>query len=377
MICGNWRDALMSTTTLFREQQTLTFDGSAAEKCPIELLDGYQGILSDQRFSWTGHHRLLRELGSGGQGVVFLTERRGTDNFTLPVALKVFSPSRYETIRHYEEGMNRIAQVAARVAQIQQDNLLDVHNWLERNRIRMMEMEWIDGYDLGRLMTKKMFHRTEARVSRRRWEEIKDVIVTDGPVQPRMKAGVAVAVLRDVLAGLAALHREGIVHGDIKPSNIMLKRTGNAKLVDIGSAFDVEEPPLERSITPRYAAPEVLDGGEFSPRSDLASLGYVLIELLAGRAPIASNLTYAELLQAKRMLPQRLPEIMPDDVVVNKMLMKFCCGLVAPDPERRFPSAEAADLLEEGAAHFLRQLTVTNLGTEYDNELRLWLEELD
>ncbi|MFP6692408.1 MAG: serine/threonine protein kinase, partial [Pirellulales bacterium] len=159
----------MSTTTLFREQQTLTFDGSAAEKCPIELLDGYQGILSDQRFSWTGHHRLLRELGSGGQGVVFLTERRGTDNFTLPVALKVFSPSRYETIRHYEEAMNRIAQVAARVAQIQQDNLLDVHNWLERNRIRMMEMEWIDGYDLGRLMTKKMFHRTEARVSRRRW----------------------------------------------------------------------------------------------------------------------------------------------------------------------------------------------------------------
>jgi serine/threonine-protein kinase len=367
----------MSTTTLYREQKTLTFNGGTNDKCPTELLDGYQDILTHQRFSWTEHHRLMRELGSGGQGVVFLTERRGTDNFTLPVALKIFSPSPYETVQHYEDGMSRIAQVAARVAQIQQDNLLDVHNWVERNRIRMMEMEWIDGYDLGRLMTKKMFKRTKARVSMKRWEEIKDVIVTDGSTQPRMKAGVAVAVLRDVLAGLAALHREGIVHGDIKPSNIMLKRTGNAKLVDIGSAFDMEDPPLERSLTPRYAAPEVLDGGEFSPRSDLASLGYVLIELLAGRAPTQGNLNFGELLQAKRMLPRELPKILPEEVVVNEMLMNFCRGLIAPDPEKRFPSAEAADLLEEGAAHFLRQLTMTNLGTEYDNELRLWLEGLD
>ncbi len=45
--------------------------------------------------------------------------------------------------------------VAARVAQIQQDNLLDVHNFVDRNRIRMMEMEWVDGYDLGRLLTRR------------------------------------------------------------------------------------------------------------------------------------------------------------------------------------------------------------------------------
>ena len=87
-------------------------------------------------------------LGSGGQGVVYLTERRGTDNFTLPVALKIFSPERYEDERAYDEAMGRMAEVAAHVAQIQQDNLLDVHNWVDRNRIRLMEMEWVDGYDL-------------------------------------------------------------------------------------------------------------------------------------------------------------------------------------------------------------------------------------
>ena len=88
------------------------------------------------------------------------------------------------------------------------------------------------------------------------------MIVTAGPVQPRLKPGIAIAIVRDCLAALAALHREGIVHGDMKPSNIMLKRTGNAKIVDIGSAFEMGNPPARRTCTPTYAAPEVLEGGE-------------------------------------------------------------------------------------------------------------------
>ena len=173
------------------------------------------------------------------------------------------------------------------MAQIQQDNLLDVHNFVERNRIRIMEMEWIDGYDLSRLLTHEMLERTRERVSNRRWDYLNNVIVTAGPVQPRLKPGIAIAIVRECLAALAALHREGIVHGDIKPSNIMLKRTGNAKIIDIGSAFDLDNAPPQRTCTPTYAAPEVLEGGECTPRSDLASLGYVLIEMLAGRPPFA------------------------------------------------------------------------------------------
>ena len=56
--------------------------------------------------------------------------------------------------------------------------------------------------------------------------------------------------------------------------------------------------------------------------------------------------------------------------------MKFIRGLIAPDPMRRYPSAEAADLLDEGAAGFQRQLVKGDLSSEYDNEIRLWLEEL-
>ena len=52
------------------------------------------------------------------------------------------------------------------------------------------------------------------------------------------------------------------MHGDIKPSNIMVKRTGNAKIIDIGSAFEMDNRPPQRTCTPTYAAPEVLEGGE-------------------------------------------------------------------------------------------------------------------
>ena len=81
----------------------------AAARCSDELLARYQQIIEEQRLSWTEHHRLISRLGSGGQGVVYLTERRGTDSFTLPVALKIFSPERYEDERSYDEAMARMA----------------------------------------------------------------------------------------------------------------------------------------------------------------------------------------------------------------------------------------------------------------------------
>ena len=106
-------------------------------------------------------------------------------------------------------------------------------------------------------------------------------------------------------------------------------------------------------------------------------MGYVLIEMLSGRQPFATIKSYRELLEAKRKLPQRLHEILPVEVTCNELLMNFCRGLVAPDPMRRFPSAEAADLVKEGAAAFHRQLVKGDLASEYDNEIRLWLEELE
>jgi serine/threonine-protein kinase len=367
------------TTTLYPYARTQPF-GDSPEHGDVtctELLGHYNQILTDRRLSWTEHHRLAKLLGSGGQGVVFLGERRGADQFTLPIAVKVFSPDRYADARAYDRAMGQMAQVAAIIAQIQQDNLLKVHNVIDRNRIRLMEMEWIDGFDVSQLLTDQMLEKTREHSSQKRWDHINNVVVTAGPIHPRLKPGVAVAVVRDCLAALAALHREGIVHGDLKPSNIMVKRTGTAKLIDMGSAFQLDDPPPRRTCTPAYAAPEVLERGQYTPQSDLASLGYVLIEMLAGR-PMFNNMTgFDELLQSKRFLAQRLPQYLPEEVAVNELLMNFCRTLIAPDPTRRFPSAEAADTQKEGAVSFHRQLIKGDLASEYDSEIRQWLEQFD
>ncbi len=366
----------MNTTIHQEERPTVAVSGDVGSRCPEELLARYGEILGAGRLHWTEYHTLSRRLGAGGQGVVYLTTRRGTDNFTLPVAIKVFSPERYDSEPLYIEAMNRIASVAARVAQIQQDNLLDVHNFVEQRRIRIMEMEWIDGYDLSRLLAPALLEETRASVNEDRWRYLNNVIVTAGPKQSRLKPGVAIAIVRECLAALAALHREGIVHGDIKTANIMVKRTGNAKIIDIGSAHAVDEPPPTRTCTPAYAAPEVLEGKANSPRSDLASLGYVLIEMLAGQPPFAGLTSFADLMEAKRSLVHRLPQLLPADVTCNELLMNFCRGLIAPDPGKRFPSAEDADHKKGGAASFHRQLIVGGLASEYENEIRAWLEEL-
>jgi eukaryotic-like serine/threonine-protein kinase len=366
----------MLTTTRHDLYATITHGGNPAVPRTHELTEQYEEILHEQRLSWTNHLQLLKLLGAGGQGVVYLTELRGTDFFTLPAALKIFSPERFEDGRSYDNAMQRIASTSNRVAQIQHDNLLYVYNWVDRHRIRMMIMEWIDGYDLARLLVPNMLARIRGRVSNRRWDYINQVIVTAGPAQPRMKAGVAVAIVRDCLNALAALHRHGIVHGDIKPSNIMLKRTGLTKIIDIGSAFEMRDPPPQRTCTLAYAAPEVLENRETTPRSDLCSLGYVLIELLSGRQSFAGVRDIRDLLEAKRALPLRLHEILPEEVLRCELLCTFIRGMIGADPVRRFPSAEAAELLKEGAAAFHRQLVIGNLASEYDNDIRLWLEEL-
>jgi serine/threonine-protein kinase len=366
----------MSTTIFQDGQPTLPAAGVGGGRCPDALLARYGQVLDGGRLNWTQYHNLGRRLGSGGQGVVFLTTRKGTDGFTLPVALKVFSPERYDSESAYSAAMERIARVSAQVAQIQQDNLLDVQNFVEQRQIRIMEMEWIDGYDLSRLLAPDLLEQTRERVSASRWEYLNNVIVTPGPRQSRLKPGVAIAIVRECLAALAALHRVNILHGDVKSSNIMVKRTGNAKIIDIGSAVTLATAPSHRTCTPAYAAPEVLEGRDHSPRSDLASLGYVLVEMLSGQPPFAGLTSFQDLLEAKRSLAHRLPQILPGEVSCNELLMNFCGGLVAADPIQRFPSAEDADLKQEGAASFHRQLIVGGLASEYENEIRAWLQDM-
>jgi serine/threonine-protein kinase len=340
------------------------------------LLDEFAALCRGQRLNWTTHVRFIRCLGAGGQGVVFLCERPGADGFTLPVALKFFSPERYRTLEAYDEAMQRMSRVAALVARIQHENLLVVQNMIDRNRVRIMVMEFVEGFDLRELMSSSTLLDTSRSLPLEKQHYLERVLFTQGPEQPRFKAGVAMAIIRDCLTALAALHREQVVHGDIKPANIMLRRSGHAKIIDMGSAYMLSDRPGELNCTPEYAALEVLLGEEPSAVSDLASLGFVLVELLSGQRLFPRCTSLAELVAAKREVPRLLPGLLPDDVRRNDLLMGFIHSMVSPDPTTRFPSAEAANLYEHGAAAFHRQLIKSDLSSEYDNDIRVLINEI-
>jgi len=368
---------LVIHTTQHGEPPTVTLVNDApTATCDPKLLDAYNSVVDAQRLNWTSHQRLTRRLGEGGQGVVYLSERRGADGFTIPLAIKVFSPERFGDEESYAIAMRRNANMSARIAQIQHDNLLVVHNFVDRNCIRMLVMEWIDGFDLRHLLNNKRVKQMGESLEESQRKHVHDVVIRPGPQQAIFKPGMAVAVVRDCLAALKSLHEGNIVHGDIKPANIMIKRSGMAKIIDIGSAYALDDVPEKRTCTPTYAAPEVIEGGEATAKSDLASLGYVLLELLSGKAPFQKLKSYGDLVKAKRELPDRIAEILPPELSEDERLVNFCHRLVAYDPEKRFNTATEANLLEEGALGIHRQLVVSQQDSDYDHELHEFINAL-
>lgn len=359
---------------------TLIQAGAPPSIDTVALAGQFNDIVLRDYISWEVEYQLVKRLGSGGQGIVFLADRRGAFGVSFRLALKFFQPANYPDVDAYREEMARLARLAMKLARLQQDHLVDVYNVLEYRGIQTLVMEWVDGYDLRFLLTPGALEYVRKNSDHDTWQYVNDVIVTNSGPQLRLKPGVAIAILRDCLSAVAALHRQDILHADIKPANIMVKRTGNCKIVDFGSAFFVDEPPHRPTWTPRYAAIEVLEGAVPTPASDLASLGYVLLEMLSGQ-PCFSQVSeigdYAGLIAAKKNLPETLTSQLPADVVRNTTLIDLLQQLIAPEPSNRFASAEAADMSEEGgAAEFQRQLVRGDLASEYENDLRLWMEEL-
>ncbi len=340
-----------------------------------DLTERYQDIVGSKEVTWEMTYRLISRLGAGGQGIVFLADRSGAFDVSFPLALKFYRPDGYPDIATYKREMSRMARVNVETARIQQDHLVDVYNVVEYRGILVLVSEWVDGYDLRHLTTPKLLKQIKKTVDADRWSYINDVIITDAGFQSRLMPGVAIAIIRECLAGLAALHRQGIIHADMKPANVMVKQTGNCKIIDLGSAFKHEELPARPTWTPRYAGVEVLEGAQHTPLSDLASLGYVLLELLTGKYPFAGVADVTELINVKKDIWRRIPDLLPKDVARNSTLVQMLSKMIAPNPADRFASLEEADLSPFGAAEIERQLVKVNMTTEVENEMRILMRE--
>ncbi|HEX7740366.1 MAG TPA: serine/threonine-protein kinase [Marmoricola sp.] len=209
--------------------------------------------VTDQRI---GPYRLLRVLGEGGMGVVYLAEGADRD----PVAVKLLR----QDIVGDEEARQRLAREVATLSRVTTDRVaavIDADPWGPRPYV---VTEFVDGPDL------------------RAW--VRD----HGPMPERalrvFGAGLAEAV--------AAVHRVGVLHRDIKPGNVLVE-DGEAVLIDFGLARLAEDPRLtsDGSVlgTPGYLAPEVLYGEEATAASDVHSLAATLAFAAIGRPPAGTG----------------------------------------------------------------------------------------
>lgn len=364
--------------------RTVPYDKIPSGRDIHELLGKYMAVMRSREIAPPANLTLNGWVGWGTQGVVYYGERHSSDGFCLPVALKFLSPDGFTSDEEYYYMMNYHARVALKIAQIQHEYLVGVRNWFTLNDVRMMEMEWVDGYDLLRLTNNETLRWMKKNMIPDVYQRATDVILTSGPAYPRFKPGVALSMIRECLCALSALHLEGVMHGDIKPANIMLKKSGHVKIIDVGAAFFINETPPRYLCTPYYAAPEVLKPNNgLTPQADIASLGYVLIELIAGRPPFENykengqhkKWTVPELLRQKLNIVDRLADLLPPDVLQNRDLVDLCRRMVHPDLNVRFKTAQDA-ITSGGVAEILRSLIRYGLASEYDLDLGGWIRQL-
>lgn len=351
------------------------------------LVQAYCASQRTERVSWRSQYFKRKEIGRGGQGVVYLIECQ--DDFSGTRALKVFSPEPYLHLEEYRDDMRRMGSVASIVDQNRHDNLIEVERFACHDGIYLMVMRLIDGYDLRRLLQSKMLKQLRRNVTSSRWENLMKIIITSfADDRWGLTPGIAVNIIEKCLRGVSALHGMGIIHGDIKQSNIMLDCFGSIRLIDIGSAFEIIAPPQQHSCTPRYAAPEVLERQEWSTQSDLASLGYVLIELLSG-GPLFGDLaassastrsidrvTRQALLEAKHRLPEQLPALLPEGARRSARLVRLCQKLIAPNPMNRFASAKQAFSGPDGTNAFKEELVRADLAVTWVEDIMNWLADV-
>ncbi len=268
------------------------------------------GSLFDNRY------RIVRPLGQGGMGNVFLAEDQKLSRF---VALKI---PRYGGIKDADlvKRFRREARVAAQFEHPHLCPVFDVGETAEG--VHYLTMPFVEGEPLATL-------------------------IANGPLDPAQ----AITIVRAVASGLAEAHRRGITHRDLKPFNILMKAGETPVVVDFGLAR--HEHPVDSIKTdsnslvgsPHYMAPEQINTelGLIGPPTDVHALGLILFELLIGSRPYPHSGGYRLILEILKARPKPPSTLNPD---VDPRLDPIILKALAKDPADRYQSAqEFADVL--------------------------------
>jgi len=249
-----------------------------------------------------GRYRLDVLIATGGMGEVW----RGTDlAIDRRVAIKVLRPEHEDD----EEGLARFRAEAHHAGSLSHPNIAQVFDYGEPAGAEpgYLVMELVDGLSLTR-------------------------ILDDGPLSPEDVMDVVAQTAR----GLAAAHRTGLVHRDIKPGNLLLRSDGLVKITDFGIAHaDGQTTFTQPGMligTPAYLSPERVSGASATPAGDLYALGVVAHQCLTGHVPFAGEALAVALAHLDRGLPALPPSVPPE-------VAALVTDLTRKDPAARPPSA--------------------------------------
>jgi Leucine-rich repeat (LRR) protein len=259
-----------------------------------------------------GHYEVQQVIGRGGFGIVL---KAFDERLQRPVALKVLAPALAAT----SAPRRRFLREARAAAAVRHENVVTIYA-VEEQPLPYLVMEYVGGENL------------QQRLDRL------------GPLD----VPAVLRIGRQVAAGLAAAHEQGLAHRDIKPANLLLEGRGDrVKISDFGLARTADDASLTQSGylagTPLYMAPEQARGEALDPRADLFSLGSVLYVMCTGRPPFRAPSTLAVLKRVAEDTPRPIREIIPE---VPEWVCALIARLHAKEPGDRFASAqEVADLL--------------------------------
>jgi serine/threonine-protein kinase len=266
-----------------------------------------------------GGYEISGVIGCGGMGIVL----KGLDvALNRYVAIKVLAPH----LATSAAARLRFAREARAAAAVVHDNVLAIHAVSEANGLPYLVMPYIRGTSLQK--------RLDAA----------------GP----LAATEILRIGRQVAAGLAAAHAQGLVHRDIKPANILLEDgVERLKITDFGLARAADDASLTRSGviagTPQFMSPEQARGDSIDARSDLFSLGSVLYALCTGHPPFRAETSFGMLRRITDDAPRAIRELNPE---IPEWLVSLINKLHAKNPDDRFESASAAaQLFEQCLAH--------------------------
>jgi serine/threonine protein kinase/HEAT repeat protein len=265
-----------------------------------------------------GPYEVQGVIGRGGMGVVL---KAFDPALRRLVAIKVLAPQ-WAT---HDQARQRFQREARAAALIRHDNVVAIHDVKEADGLPYLVMEYVPGSSLQQLLDR------------------------DGPlaVEEILRIGAQAAT------GLAAAHKQGLIHRDVKPANILLDANGNVRLTDFGLARAVDDTTLTQTGTiagtPQYMAPEQARGAPLDHRADLFSLGSVLYALCTGRPPFRASTTVAVLRKVCDEEPRDVRDENPD---VPAWLVEIIDKLHAKRPRDRFQNAgQVARLLSRHLAH--------------------------